>query len=110
MRPSRRSIRVLTYGAIGAVIGGVAYTVMQFFISTEALSLFNGLVLGVLAGFVIGILPAAERDDAEKDRGMAIARGGQTGPADATLEGQEARDLEQARRQHRRRQHHRSLS
>jgi mannitol-specific phosphotransferase system IIBC component len=94
MRPSRRSLRVLTYGLIGAVVGGAVFTVIQLFISTSALSIVNGLALGVIAGFVIGILPAAERDDEEKHRSMERARHGQTGPADATLEGQEARDLE----------------
>jgi hypothetical protein len=79
---------------IGAVVGGVIFTVMQVFISTNALSIVNGLALGVIAGFVIGILPAAERDDSEKDRSMDRLRHGETGPADATLEGQEARDLE----------------
>jgi hypothetical protein len=110
MRPSRRSLRVLTYGGIGAVIGGAAYTVVQLFISTEALSLLHGLVLGVIAGFVIGILPAAERDDAEKDRSMARERRGRTGPADATWEGQEARDLEAQRQRKRTAQHDRSVS
>jgi hypothetical protein len=97
MRASRRSKRVLTYGLIGAVVGGVIFTVMQLFISTNVLSIVNGLALGVIAGFVIGILPAAERDDVEKHRSMERARHGETGPADATWEGQEARDLESQR-------------
>jgi hypothetical protein len=97
MRPSRRSLRVLTYGLIGAVIGAVSFTVIQAVISTRVLSLVNGLVLGVVAGFVIGILPAAERDDQDKQDQMERARGEETGPADATLEGQEARDLESQR-------------
>jgi hypothetical protein len=84
---------VLTYGLIGAVVGGVIFTVMQLFISTSALSIVNGLALGVIAGFVIGILPTAERDDSEIDRRLERARHGETGPADATWEGQEARDL-----------------
>jgi F0F1-type ATP synthase assembly protein I len=111
MKRSRRSHRVLAYGLIGAVIGGVAYTVMQIFISTKSLSIVHGLVLGVVAGFVIGILPAAEQDDAEKDRRMERARGGETGPADATLEGQESRDLaSQRRRRGRRVRHDRTVS
>ena len=70
---------------------------IQAVISTRVLSLVNGLVLGVVAGFVIGILPAAERDDQDKQDQMERARGGETGPADATFEGQEARDLESQR-------------
>jgi hypothetical protein len=54
-------------------------------------------VLGVVAGFVIGILPAAERDDQDKQDGMELLRAGKTGTADATLKGQEARDVESQR-------------
>jgi F0F1-type ATP synthase assembly protein I len=93
MRPSRRSLRVITYGAVGAVIGAVVFTVIQAIISANALSLVNGLVLGLIVGFVIGILPAAERDDQDKQDQMERARHGHSGPADATFEGQEARDL-----------------
>jgi hypothetical protein len=110
MNPSRHSLRILSYGLIGAVIGGVAYGVAQVFISTGPLSLAHGLVLGVTAGFAIGILPAAERDDAEQDRRLARARHGATGPADATWEGQEARDLEAQRQRRRSAQHDRSVS
>jgi hypothetical protein len=44
-----------------------------------------------------GILPAAERDDQDKQDSMDMLRAGRTGPADATLAGQEARDLESQR-------------
>jgi hypothetical protein len=94
MKASRRNKRVLTYGLIGAIIGAVAFTVGGLFISSNGVSLVNGLVLGVVVGFVIGILPAAERDDGEHDRRVAGRTADVTGPADATLEGQEARDLD----------------
>jgi hypothetical protein len=97
MKPSRRSRRILLSGLIGAVIGAIVFVVAGLVISTKALSVVNGIVLGVVAGFVIGILPAAERDDQDKQDGMEFLRAGQTGPADATLEGQEARDLESQR-------------
>ncbi|HEY3614587.1 MAG TPA: hypothetical protein VGK92_12815, partial [Gaiellales bacterium] len=61
---------------------------------TKALSIVDGIVLGAVAGFMIGILPAAERDDQDRQDAMDFLRAGETGPADATLEGQEARDLE----------------
>jgi hypothetical protein len=93
MRTSRRSHRMLLYGSIGAVIGGVVFAIWQVFSSSMPLSIVEGAILGVIAGFVIGILPAAERDDAEQDRRLRRARHGRKGPADATLEGQEARDL-----------------
>jgi sulfite exporter TauE/SafE len=97
MRPSRRSHRIITYGLIGAVIGAVVFTVIRAVTSSNALSLVNALVLGLIVGFVIGILPAAEQDDQDKHDQMERARHGRTGPADATFEGQEARDLEARR-------------
>jgi hypothetical protein len=98
MTRSRRSRRILNSGLIGAVIGAIVFVVAVLLTSNRALSLVNGLVLGVVAGFVIGILPAAERDDQERQDGMAFLRAGRKGPADATLKGQEARDLESQRR------------
>ena len=93
MRPSRRSHRVITYGLIGAVIGAVVFAVISAIVSAKALSLVNGIALGLIVGFVIGILPAAEQDDQDKQDLMERARRGRSGPADATFEGQEARDL-----------------
>jgi uncharacterized protein YacL len=94
MRPSRRSTRVLIYGAVGAVIGAIVFTLIHAILDTKALGYVNGLILGVVVGFVIGMLPAAERDDQDKQDQMDRARHGETGPADATFQGQEARDLE----------------
>ncbi|HET6171135.1 MAG TPA: hypothetical protein VFD90_00935 [Gaiellales bacterium] len=78
---------------IGAVAGGVVFAALQAFVSSEPLSIVQAVLVGVAAGFVIGILPAAERDDAEQDRRLRRLRHGRKGPADATFEGQEARDL-----------------
>jgi zinc transporter ZupT len=94
MRSSRRSLRVLTYGAVGAGVGALAFAALGAVLSTNVLSILNGIILGVIAGVVLGVLPAAERIDGEQDRRMEHARHGETGPADATFEGQEARDLE----------------
>jgi hypothetical protein len=98
MTISRRSRRILLSGLVGAVIGAIVFVIASLLISTDALSVVNGIVLGVIAGFVIGMLPAAERDDQDKQDGMDLLRGGETGTADATLRGQEARDLEAQRR------------
>ena len=97
MRPRRRSHRVITYALIGAAIGAVVFAVISAIVSSNALSLVNGLALGLIVGFVIGILPAAEQDDQDKQDLMERARHGRSCPADATFEGQEARDLAEQR-------------
>jgi phosphatidylglycerophosphate synthase len=52
----------------------------------------SAAVVGALAGHVLAMLVNAEREDGEDDRGAYREHGGQVGPADAPLEGAQARD------------------
>src|ERR1700709_1414937 len=47
MKPRRRRRRILISGLVGAAIGAIVFVVAGLIISTNALSVVNGIVLGV---------------------------------------------------------------